>query len=113
MESLENILESQTIEIPQEEFNILQKLSKQEEKTKEQFLSDLIHDKANNGTLTKSEMIVATLEMVSSQLNETEDISTIRTEIAGDLLVAKISLEFEKNGNFDKKKIKDFIKELF
>ncbi len=108
---MENV--NQIINLPTEEFSILENLSKKENMTTDQYLSELIHDKVSNGVLSKSEMWVTTLEMVMAQLNEHKDISDLRNEIAGDLLVAKISLDFDRTGKVDDKKIKSYISELF
>ena len=63
--------------------------------------------------IVKDETIVITLEMVRAELNESDDINVIKSEIASDLLVAKIGLDFEKTGKVNKEQIKKYIDELF
>ncbi len=68
---------------------------------------------SNPTQIIKEEAIVTTLEMVMAQLNESDDISINKNVIASDLLVAKISLAYEKTGTVDKALIKKYIAELF
>ena len=63
--------------------------------------------------IVKDETIVITLEMVRAELNESDDINVIKSEIASDLLVAKIGLDFEKTGKVNKEQIKKYIDEFF
>jgi hypothetical protein len=69
--------------------------------------------KTENIQLAKSEACVITLEMVAAQLNESDDISVIKNVIAGDLLVAKIAFDLEKNGKVEQEQVKKYVAELF
>ena len=113
MAELESILNSKTIDIPQEEFSILEKMAKDNNRTVDIELSAIIKEKADGGLLTKNQAIIVTLELVNAQINETDDIGTIRSAVATDLLVAKIGLDFDQTGKINKEKIKGYIQELF
>lgn len=117
------ILLSHTIDIPQEEYALLETMAKTNSMTVDQCVCTVIRnnlswseEKEKEIPIAKAEMVVVTLEMVWAQLNDKEigdDLSAIKSNIAGDLVVAKIGLEFEKTGKFDKAKVKDLISEYF
>jgi len=52
------------------------------------------------------------LELLIS-LYEKEDISELKSEIAADIVVAKLALEYEKTKVFDKERCKEIITEYF
>jgi hypothetical protein len=66
-----------------------------------------------SGKLSESEAIVATLELVWEQLGKCDDLNSIKSEVASDLLIARIALDFEKTGQLDKKQIKKYIDEIY
>ena len=110
------LLQSQTVDIPHEEFALLEKMAKTNNLTVEQCVSTIIRNNLNwekQIQQEKNEMAVTVLEMVMSTLNEKEDPSELKSEIAADLLVAKMAVECGKTGKFDEKKLKKLVTELF
>ena len=110
------LLNSHTIDIPQEEYALLETMAETNDLTVDQCLSTIIRNNLNwekQIQQEKDEVIVTALEMVMTTLNEKEDLSELKSEIAADLLVAKIAVEYDKTGKFDKKKLKNLITELF
>jgi len=63
--------------------------------------------------LAKDEAVVTTLEAVMAQLKESDDVSVNRDEIAADLLVAKMALDFEKTGKIAKEQVKNMLLNYF
>lgn len=111
------ILKSHTIDIPQPEYFILGKIAKDKNISIEEALKYIITEKVNpekQKQIEISQAIVTTLEAVREQVNEREDLSELKAEIAGDLIVARASLEADKNeGHISPEKIKEWALELF
>lgn len=122
-EETENKTQKIELDIPTSEMVLLRQMAKDKGKDINQMLSEIITEKTNqeeasngkteNLQLAKSEACVITLEMVAAQLNESDDISVIKNEIAGDLLVAKIAFDLEKNGKVEQEQVKQYVAELF
>ena len=56
----------------------------------------------------------ATLEKVYSKiLNSNDDLSQIKLDIAGDIIVAKVMLDMAEKGAIDEAKLKEFIANQF
>jgi hypothetical protein len=110
------LLDSHTIDIPKEEYALLEIMAKTNDLTVDQCVSTIINKNLNwekQIQQEKDEMAVAVLEMVMATLNEKEDPSDLKSEIAADLLVAQIAVEYDKTGKFDKQKIKNLVTEIF
>jgi hypothetical protein len=110
------LLNSHTIDLPHEEYALLETMAKTNNLTVDQCLSTIIRNNLNWEKQTqqeKDEMAVTILEMVMTTLNEKEDPSELKSEIAADLLVATMAVEYDKTGKFDKQKLKNLVTELF
>lgn len=96
------------------DLEILGKLAGKANQTTETYLVNLIREKANKTLLSAGELSVATLELVWQHiLDHSADFDAVRVEVAGDLLVARVTLALSKNGKVDPEQVKVWAEELY
>lgn len=86
-------------------------LAQKANKTTPRYLGELIREKTSK--LTECETTVTALELVWSQLSNTDNINQLKSDIAADLLTARMALELAKNNKLDLEQVKKWAIELF
>jgi len=59
--------------------------------------------------LAEKKAVYNTLEKVFDKLNNNDDLSTVKLDLAGDIFVAKVSLDMAEKGTINEKELKEFI----
>lgn len=102
-----------SLNLSETELKILESVQK-EGQTLEQVVREIIKGKLTEPpTATNAQLTVDTLELVWNQLNDANELSDLRTEIAGDLLVARVILATIQKGQVDPKQVKEWAEELY
>lgn len=107
------------LHITVEDLDRLEELTGERETDFNSLVSEIVHESINREKNNREsnqravdEATVTTLEMVYNELKKNEEIQKVREDVAADLLVAKVALEYDKTGNFSKENLRSLVKEL-
>jgi len=101
-----------SLNLPIEDLQLLEKMAEEKNKDINTIISELIHEKTST-QLRRLQASIEAFELCIAHLKDTNEIKEAKTQVAGDLLVAKIALDYNQNGTIEEEKVKAYIKELF